>query len=170
MVVGVNLWHAVLVSCKIRNTFSLFAQVLLIVMLSLSYIITRSGGSSPKTVYHTNDVGSSRIFTTWDGLAPGVTYTFTVTCQLQGEDCEGDPITFTASTCCGKVILFICDLIRPRIKLFIDCWCAFFFQNYLFYSLPPNQQFLFWKISSMWENSHKLLTILKVIRWRYNKC
>ena len=94
-------------------------------MFSLSYIITRGGASSPKTVNHTNDVGSSRISTTWDGLVPGETYTFTVTCQLQGEDCEGDPVTFTASTCCGKVILFNCDQIRPRQNLSIDCWSLF---------------------------------------------
>ena len=97
-------------------------------MFSLSYIITRSGDSSPKTVYHTNDVSLSRISTTWDGLAPGETYTFTVTCQLQGEDCEGDPVTFTASTCCGKVILFICDQIGSRLNLSIDCWRWFFFK------------------------------------------
>ena len=95
-------------------------------MFSLSYIITRSGDSSPKTVNHTNGVSLSRISTTWDGLAPGETYTFTVKCTLQGEDCEGDPVIFTASTCCGKVIIFICDQIGSRLNLSICCWCAFF--------------------------------------------
>ena len=77
---------------------------------AFSYIITRSGDSSPKTVSHDNDINSDRITTTWDGLAPRVTYTFTVKCQLQGEDCVGDLLTFTATTCPGKGILLKCDV------------------------------------------------------------
>ena len=62
------------------------------------------------------------MYTTWDGLASGETYTFTVTCQLQGEDCEGDPVTFTASTksCSGQlafltVISVVSDFIVQKI-------------------------------------------------------
>ena len=74
-----------------------------------SYIITRSGDSSSKTVSHDNDVNSDRITTTWDGLALRVTYTFTVKCTLKGEDCVGDPLIFTATTCSGKAVLLRCD-------------------------------------------------------------
>ena len=66
-------------------------------MYLFSYTITISGGSAQQTISH-NDVSSSRILTTWSRLNPGETYTFTITCELQGEDCEGDPVTFTATT------------------------------------------------------------------------
>ena len=56
-----------------------------------------SGGIPQQTISH-SDSSSSRISTTWSGLTPGVTYTFTVTCKLHGEDCEGDPVTFTVTT------------------------------------------------------------------------
>ena len=57
-----------------------------------------SDGSAQQTVNHHGDSSLSRISTTWSGLKRGETYTFTVTCQLQGEDCEGGPVTFTATT------------------------------------------------------------------------
>ena len=66
-------------------------------MCLFSYIITINAAWRQQTVSH-NGSSSSRISTTWSGLSPGVTYTFTVTCQLQGENCEGDPVTFTATT------------------------------------------------------------------------
>ena len=78
-----------------------------------SYTIARTGENTEQTVNHADYSSSRKISTTWDGLAPGETYTFTVTCQLQGEDCEGDPVTFTASTksCSGQLLIFNCDIV-----------------------------------------------------------
>ena len=73
--------------------------------LTFRYIITRDGGSYPQTVSHDTNPNSNRITTTWSGLSPGVVYTFTVQCKIQGEDCQGDPSKFTASTtpCLSKL-------------------------------------------------------------------
>ena len=63
-----------------------------------SYRIEISDNFQPQIENH-DGITSSRINTTWTGLIPGQTYTFTVTCQLpMTEDCEGIPPTFTAST------------------------------------------------------------------------
>ena len=71
------------------------------------YIITRNGEITQQTVSHDTNPNSNRITTTWSGLNPGVTYTFTVQCKIQGEDCQGDPLTFTATTrsCSGKLYI-----------------------------------------------------------------
>ena len=66
-------------------------------MCLFSYIITINAAWQTQIVSH-NGSSLSRISTTWSRLNPGETYTFTVTCQLQGEDCEGDPLIFTATT------------------------------------------------------------------------
>ena len=63
------------------------------------YEVTRTGGVQ-QTVSHSNNQSSSRISTTWDGLSLCTTYTLMVKCKIQGEDCQGDPLTFTANTSC----------------------------------------------------------------------
>ena len=95
-------------------------------MFSLSYIITRGGASSPKTVSHPNDSSLSRISTTWSGLKRGETYTFTVTCQLQGEDCEGDPVIFTATTtsCSGWLLILKGDIVLTSLSDFRRSPCV----------------------------------------------
>ena len=50
---------------------------------------------------------TERIKISWTGLKPGQTYTFTVKCDIQGEDCQGDPVTFTATTTsCSSMWIF----------------------------------------------------------------
>ena len=68
--------------------------------------MTRADGVQ-QVVSHSNNPSSDRITTTWDGLSAGTTYTFTVQCKIQGEDCQGDPLTFTATTrsCSGKLYI-----------------------------------------------------------------
>ena len=70
------------------------------------YIITRNGEITPQTVSHDTNPDSNRVTTTWSGLSPGVTYTFTVQCKIQGVDCQGDPLTFTARTSCTSKLVF----------------------------------------------------------------
>ena len=63
-----------------------------------SYRIEISDTFQPQIEDH-DSTTSLRISTTWTGLTPGQTYTFTVICQLpMDEDCEGIPPTFAAST------------------------------------------------------------------------
>ena len=59
--------------------------------------MTRTDGTT-QTVGHANNPSSSRVTTTWNGLSQRTTYTFTVKCKIQGEDCQGDPVSFFAST------------------------------------------------------------------------
>ena len=66
------------------------------------YEVTKTGGVQ-QVVRHDNNPSSNRITITWSGLSPGVIYTFTVQCKIQGEDCQGDPLTFTASTSKGTI-------------------------------------------------------------------
>ena len=69
------------------------------------YKVTRADGIQ-QTVSHNNNPSSSRISTAWDGLSSCKTYRFAVQCKIQGEDCQGDPYTFTAATSCyGLYIL-----------------------------------------------------------------
>ena len=58
---------------------------------------------------HNANPNSNRITTTWDGLSPGVTYTFTVQCKIQGVDCQEDPLRFTATTaqCSGESMFLL---------------------------------------------------------------
>ena len=60
--------------------------------------MTRTDGGVAQTVSHGDNPGSNRVTTTWTGLKKWTTYTFTVQCKIQGEDCQGNALTFTAST------------------------------------------------------------------------
>ena len=64
------------------------------------YEVTRNDDVQ-QVVSHETNPSSNRITTIWIGLSAGTTYTFTVKCKIQGEDCQGDPLTFTASTLCS---------------------------------------------------------------------
>ena len=68
--------------------------------------MTRTGGGVKQTVSHNTNPSSDRITTTWTGLSKWTTYTFTVQCKIQGEDCQGDPLTFTATTTGRNMHLF----------------------------------------------------------------
>ena len=70
---------------------------------AIRYSVMRTGLDEPQVANHTTDPDSTRIVTTWTGLNPGETYTFTVICKIQGENCPGTPPTFTAktATCTG---------------------------------------------------------------------
>ena len=75
---------------------------------SFRYIININGASSPQTESHDTNPNSNRITTTLGGLNPGVTYTVTVQCKIQGVDCQGDPLEFTAATrpCSSKLVFY----------------------------------------------------------------
>ena len=60
----------------------------------------RSGLDEPQVISHITEPDSTRIVTTWTGLNPGETYTVTVVCKIQGENCPGTPPTFAANTTC----------------------------------------------------------------------
>ena len=60
--------------------------------------MTRTDGGITQTVSHDANPNSNRTTTTWDGLSPRTTYTFKVKCKIQGEDCQGNSLTFTATT------------------------------------------------------------------------
>ena len=59
--------------------------------------MTRTDGVQ-QTISHDKNPSSNRISTRWTGLSQWTTYTFTVQCKIQGEDCHGDPLTFSAKT------------------------------------------------------------------------
>ena len=63
--------------------------------------MTRADNGVKQAVGHDTNSSSNRITTKWDGLSPGATYTFTVQCKIQGEDCQGDPLRITGSTSCS---------------------------------------------------------------------
>ena len=60
------------------------------------YSVQRSGSSKSQVINHDSD--STRVVTTWTGLSPQQSYTFTIICKIQGEQCPGISPTFTVST------------------------------------------------------------------------
>ena len=91
-------WYQKLILIPVFR-FSVTSNIFYIYVFS--YTIVRTGDNSEQTVNHADYSSSSRISTTWNDLNPGETYTFTVACKLQGADCEGGPVTFTARSCSG---------------------------------------------------------------------
>ena len=60
------------------------------------YLVRLRDSSQSQVINHDSD--STRVVTTWTGLSPQQSYTFTIICKIQGEQCPGTPPTFTVST------------------------------------------------------------------------
>ena len=76
-------------------------------ILYYRYSVGCSDSSESRVINH--DSGSTRVVTTWTGLSPQQSYTFTIICKIQGEQCPGISPTFTVSTtenCPGMCELF----------------------------------------------------------------
>ena len=74
------------------------------------YTVQLSGSSVSRVINHNSD--STRVVTTWTRLSPQQSYTFTIICKIQGEQCPGIPSTFTVSTtrnCPGRCELSCSD-------------------------------------------------------------
>ena len=65
-------------------------------LLYYRYSVQRSGSSKSQVINH--DSGSNRVVTTWTGLSPQQSYTFTIIYKIQGEQYPGTLPTFTVST------------------------------------------------------------------------
>ena len=95
------------------------------------YEVTRSGGGVAQTVSHGTNPSSNRVTTTWTGLIQWTTYTFTVQCKIQGEACQGNALTFSATTtgwCMYPFRLFRLDYKTCRNKSLIwhgFCKCVY---------------------------------------------
>ena len=88
---------------------------------SFRYIITRIGEPSPKIIDYDEIPSSERITTSWSGLRPGRTYTFTVECEVQGEECQGAPVTFTVTTAsCSSMWISQLFLKRAKEQILIE--------------------------------------------------
>ena len=88
------------VSFPARACFVLILPVF--IYFTFRYEVTRTDGVQ-QVVNHSNNQSSSRITTTWDGLSSCRAYKFTVKCKIQGEDCQGDPLSFYATTLCSRM-------------------------------------------------------------------
>ncbi|XP_067942992.1 receptor-type tyrosine-protein phosphatase T-like [Watersipora subatra] len=63
-----------------------------------NYIVTLSTTEEPKVLSHNPEL--SRISLEFDGLSAGETYTLTISCSIQGENCPGNQQTLTSTTLC----------------------------------------------------------------------
>ena len=74
-------------------------MLLVFICFKFRYVVTRTDGVQ-QIVNHSNNPSSDRITTTWNGLSSCRAYKFTIKCKIQGEDCQGDHLTFYAVTTC----------------------------------------------------------------------
>ena len=62
------------------------------------YFVKCNGTNQKQTISHASNSESGRLVTTWTGLRPQQSYTFTVICIIEGKQCPGVTPSFTAST------------------------------------------------------------------------
>ena len=67
-------------------------------MFVARYVVNCNETSQEQTINHGNNPDSDRLVTTWTGLRPQQSYTFTVICIIQGKQCPGITPFFNAST------------------------------------------------------------------------
>ena len=94
-------------------------MLLLFLYFTFRYAVTRTDGVQ-QVVNHNTNPSTNRITTTWNGLSPCRAYTFTVQCKIQGEDCQGESLTFYAATLCSSKYI-LSDFNNVSVKPAIAC-------------------------------------------------